>query len=153
MESPDILMPLNTYLTIKSASILKTVSKLLNEYIYVRKSFYKIFKSLNCSQENIIMTLVFSDKAWYDYDKNANHWYSITHHKHHSNLLRYIENTQVYTSVIEFEEINDTLEFVDSDFVYDVLQNHCELYIDNYLIQQILVEMCIIKYNIMSYFT
>ena len=48
----DVLIPLNGYLTVKSAAILKSVSKTCNDCIEV-KNYNKIFYFFNLWKENV----------------------------------------------------------------------------------------------------
>ena len=55
MENIQVLLPLNNILTVKSAAILRTVSKICKNYVKVKDySFYKIFKQLNLSVDSVI---------------------------------------------------------------------------------------------------
>lgn len=140
MESPDLLMPLNGYLTIKSAARMRAVSKCTRWYIKVKDySYYPLFKKLRINHLSVIKALLSTDPGWLDDNSNDDGGEIINFHKHGFEIKKYIENTQFYMCIMEFKEKLDECE------VYlpgETIEEHCNDYTDYYPLYEILITMC-----------
>jgi hypothetical protein len=147
MEQLGVLIPLNDYLTVKSAAILRVVSKTCKNYIEVKKfSFYSLFKKLEIDELNVIKMLLKSDKVWMDHNSVNFGTDSINIHKHGNEIKRYIERTEFYDCITDFEKkLDEELIISDpSDFYFPghTIDEHCADYTDYYPLYEILITIC-----------
>ena len=147
MEQLGVLIPLNDYLTVKSASIMRSVSKTFKNYIEVKNySFYRIFKQLKIDELSIIKMLLNTDQNWLSRDCYDGF---LVFHKYGKKIERYIENTQFYMCVVEFQEKLDGLweDYpVDDDNIEDEAYHHSDQYTNYEPLQKILFKLCLDLY-------
>jgi hypothetical protein len=146
MEQLGVLIPLNDYLTLKSATIMRSVSKTFNKYIEVKKySFYRIFKQLEINELSIIKMLLNSDQNWLSNDCYDGF---LVFHKNGKKIEKYIENTQFYMCVVEFQEKLDGLwdDYPVDEFIEDEAYHHSDQYTNYEPLQKILFKLCLDLY-------
>lgn len=146
MENTQILLPLNKILSVKSAAILRTVSKICKNYIKVKNySFYKIFKQLDLSIDSVIKMVFETDQDFINEDEYEDYFLSIKNHKFGDKLKELVLNSKYFYCLEEF-----------SDFLIDYGENlggtveqyaceHCLLYTNYKPLQGLLIELCIEK--------
>ena len=146
MENTQILLPLNKILSVKSAAILRTVSKICKNYIKVKNySFYKIFKQLDLSIDSVIKMVFETDQDFITEDEYEDYFLSIKNHKFGDKLKELVLNSKYFYCLEEF-----------SDFLIDYGENlggtveqyaceHCLLYTNYKPLQGLLIELCIEK--------
>jgi hypothetical protein len=147
MNSPDVLMPLNNYLTIKSAARMRATCKCVKWYIKVKDySYYPIFKKLKIDHLSVIKALLSTDPGWLDENSSDDSGQIINYHKHGFEIKKYIENTQFYMCIMEFKEKLDDELIVDDGLDFYIpgqtIEEHCNDYTDYYPLYEILITMC-----------
>ena len=147
MNTSGVLTPLNEYLTIKSAAILRSVSKSTQYCIKVKEyRYYRIFKKLKTDQLSIIKMLLNSDPTWLEYLAGYYIHENINFHKYGNRIKEYVENTEYYMCVMEFKETIrqhfDENEDITVEQLNIALDNHCNDYTDYEPLFELLVVMC-----------
>ena len=145
MENTQILSPLNNVLTVKSAAILRTVSKTCKNYIKVKNySFYKIFKQLNLSTDSVVKMLFEADTEFTTDDFFETFYLPIEYHKFGEKIKEIVLNSEYYWCIMEFAE---ELIAYNEDDEPDISRlqlacDHCVLYTSYVPLQGLLIELC-----------
>jgi hypothetical protein len=146
MDTLDVIFPLNGYLSVKSSSRLKCVSKFFKMYIIVKEySFYRIFKQLNITTELIIETLFESDKNFVNREAEEIYYYPIKKHKHGLNIKEYVKKSSYRWCIFDFAETLVTNDDPDY-FIHDMISHHCQVYTEYSPLQGLLYELCCEEY-------
>ena len=104
MDDLQVLLPLNNYLSVKSAARLRCVSTITRDVIKLKNySFYNIFKQLDLSPEYVIKMLFESDKQFVFYHEHAVFYMPISRHKYGKGIKEYIK-VRFYNCINSFNE-------------------------------------------------
>ena len=144
MENIGVLMPLNEILTVKSAAILRTVSKTCKYFVKVKEySFYKIFKQLDLSIDNVIKMVFEADLHFLDHDKDETFYLSIENHEYGDKLKELVLDSKYYFCLTEFaDHITEyNIDTNDDDFL-QIACDFCVLHTPYHPLQGLLIEMC-----------
>ena len=146
MENTQILLPLNKILSVKSAAILRTVSKICKNYIKVKNySFYKIFKQLDLSIDSVIKMVFETDQDFINEDEYEDYFLSIKNHKFGDKLKELVLNSKYFYCLEEFSDF--LIDYGDhlGGTVEQYACEHCLLYTNYKPLQGLLIELCIEK--------
>ena len=139
----DVLIPLNGYLTIKSAAILKSVCKMCKLCIEVKPfNYYPLFKRLKFTKIQLIKLIVRTDSAWLRRDSNARNWHDINQHKYGKNIKEYVSKLfsyKVCVSSIERKDIKNPSIIYDDYYIYE----HCIDFINHFTMCGIFSQLCL----------
>ena len=148
------MVSMNNYLSIKSAARLRSISHIFKDFIIVKKySFYRIFKQLTFSPDEIIKMLFKSDKLFLENESDELYFLSITNHKYGFKLKEYVLNTVYYWCIMDFAEVLaedhiQTNNISVNDAIYELACIHTEMYTDYKPLQGLLIELCCNEYLI-----
>ena len=147
----NILVPLNNFLTIRSAARLRAVSKLTRYYIKVKDyNYYPLFKRMKFTKTDLLKLVIRTDRNWLKLESNAKYFYDINFHKHGKNIKEYVSKLNNCQFCIEFlkNKLNNKLNnnhFIEKDaFIYF----HCIDFVRNFTMCGIFSQLCIEKYNL-----
>lgn len=152
MENLEVLSPLNNVLTVKSAAILRCVSKITNYYIKPKEySFYKIFKKLYSFnfRVDIVDMLFESDQIYLDNFDSEEYFYPIENHYRGKQIKEYVYK-YYYQCISDFlHNFNNFSEAKNAGLdLLITIADHCGDYDDNSrLLCGILIELCLEEYN------
>ena len=142
MENIEVLMPLNTVLTVKSASILRAVSKTCKYFIKVKNySFYKIFKQLDLSVDSVIKMIFEADSHFLDHDHDELYYFPIKFHDFGDKLKEIVLDSKYYFCFQDFADILKNAGI--GRTLNQIACDHCMIYTDYYPLQGLLIEMCV----------
>ena len=144
MEQSGILMPLNGHLTIKSAMVMRTVSKLTNRYIKVKEyNYYPLFKRLKFTKLDLLKLIVRTDPVWLKADSDARLWYDINLHVYGESIKKYICKLYSYRFCIKFLKNKFyKINIEKHAFIYD----HCIDFVRHFTTCGIFSQLCIEHY-------
>ena len=149
MDNIQVLLPLNNILTVKSAAILRTVSKICKNYVKVKNySFYKIFKQLDLSVDSVIKMVFKADEDFITDDEDEDYFILIKNHKFGDKLKEIVINSKYYWCLQEFAE--ELIQFGQWNMdryttLIQVACDHCMRYTDYQPLQGLLIELCVEK--------
>ena len=153
----NILVPLNGFLTIKSAAILRAVSKLTRYYIKVKDyNYYPLFKRMKFTKNDLLKLVIRTDRNWLTLDSNAKYFYDINFHKNGKNIKEYVSKLNNFqfcvkfiskelTILKNFKNLNIQSAIIKEEYVY----HYCIDFVRNFTMCGIFSQLCIEKYNIM----
>ena len=151
MEHPDVLMGVNNILTIKSAAIMRTISKTFKYYIKVKEySFYHIFKHLSVNEDSIIEMLFNYDSDFVEQDDLEDYFFPIENHTIGPKIKEYIINKSTYYQcIMDFAEALIDGSYYLNQYhphpLYELACTHCMLFTDFKPLQGLLIELCVEK--------
>jgi hypothetical protein len=147
LENQQILVPLNTALTVKSGARLRAVSRSCRDYIQVKEySFYKIFKQLDFSFDTVLRMWFNTDRLYLQEDEYEPYYFPIEMHTHGTYIKKRVLESYYFWCLAEFAEeliaYNDNQEHEDPLDILQLACDHCSNYTEYKPLVGLLIQLC-----------